>query len=134
MDTKKTLIIAIALFISAIANAESVRTSNDTLFCNLTGSEVGTLKAKTSSISDLNVIKTLVIGGYISQSDEDFIHTLGKNYSLNNLDMTELHSTMSYQGLEGCTKIQSVKYSKYWNATGQYLFQDCSNLTEVIFL
>lgn len=133
MGRKIFLYMAIALFISAIANAESVRLSNDTLYCNLSSSEVGTLKAQTSSIPDLNAIKTLVIGGYISQSDEDFIHTLGKNYSLNNLDMTELHSTMSYQGLEGCTKIQSVKYSKYWNATGQYLFEGCSNLIEVIF-
>ena len=37
------------------------------------------LKAQTADISDLNIIKTLVLGGYISQPDEDFIHTIGKN-------------------------------------------------------
>ena len=73
MCRKNFVFMAIALFISAIANAESVRLSNDTLYCNLSSSEVGTLKAQTSNISDLNAIKTLVIGGYISQSDEDFI-------------------------------------------------------------
>ena len=94
---------------------------------------MGTLKASVAGISDLNSIKTLVLAGYIAQADEDFIHTLGKNYSLTDLDMTELRSSMSYQGLEGCTKLKTVKYSKYWTTTGQYLFEDCTNLTKVIF-
>ena len=132
---RKSFLLVTVLYLLFIANvqAQSVRLSNDTLYCNLTIDEVGTLKAQTADISDLNIIKTLVLGGYISQPDEDFIHTLGKNYSLNNIDMTELLSTMSYEGLQGCTKLISVKYSKYWTSTGQYLFEDCTNLSEVIF-
>ncbi len=131
---KRDLFVTIVSLLSITSiQAQSVRLSNDTLYCNLSYDEVGTLKTKTADISDLNVIKTLVIGGYISQPDEDFIHTLGKNYDLTNLDMTELYSTMSYQGLQGCIKLKSVKYSKYWSSTGQYLFEDCTNLSEVIF-
>lgn len=131
---KYFLIVAVALILSrAFAFAGSIKLSNDTLFCDLAYDEVGTLKSQTSDISDLNLIKTLVLSGYISQPDEDFIHTLGKSYNLTNLDMTNLHSSMSYQGLQGCVKIKTVKYSKYWTSTGQYLFQDCTNLTEVIF-
>lgn len=133
MDIRKLFCLTITLLLATIANAESVHLSNDTLYCSLAYDEVGTLKSQTSDISDLNQIRTIVLCGYISQADEDFIHTLGKNYNLNNLDMTELHSSMSYQGLEGCTKIKSVKYSKYWTSTVQYLFEDCTNLDEVIF-
>ncbi|SHL73183.1 Leucine rich repeat-containing protein [Xylanibacter ruminicola] len=133
MINKRIFNVAIGLFIAYCANAGNVKLSNDTLYCNLNYDEVGTLKSQTSDIPDLNVIKTLVIGGYISQPDEDFIHTLGKQYSLENLDMTELYSSMSYQGLEGCVKIRSVKYSKHWTSTVQYLFEDCTNLSEVLF-
>lgn len=134
MKVIKFLLVSISsLVISLSGFGENVRLSNDTLYCNLSYDEVGTLKSQTSSIADLNVIKTLVIGGYISQSDEDFIHSLGKSYSLENLDMTDLYSTMSYEGLEGCTKIKTVKYSKHWTATVQYLFEDCTNLNTVIF-
>lgn len=121
------------MILSNSAKADNVRLSKDTLYCDFSYQEVGSLKSQTSALSDLGVIKTLVLSGYINQSDEDFIHTLGKNYSLENLDMTDLHSTMSYQGLEGCNKIKTVKYSRYWTSTGQCLFQNCSNLHEVIF-
>lgn len=47
--------------------------------------------------------------------------------------MTELRSTMSSQGLEGCTSLESVKYSRFWTETGHLLFEDCTNLKEVIF-
>ena len=40
MGRKNFLFMAIALFISAIANAESVRLSNDTLYCNLSTQEI----------------------------------------------------------------------------------------------
>lgn len=120
-------------FVTFTSNADNVQFRNDSLFCNLTNSKVGTLKARASCITDLNAIKTIILAGYISQSDEDFIHTLGKDYNLQNLDMTELRSSMSYQGLRGCVKLRSVKYSKHWNSTGEYLFEDCVNLTEVIF-
>ncbi len=130
----RILFAVFALILSkAFAFAGSVRLSNDTLYCNLSNDEVGTLKSQTSDLLDLNVIKTLVLSGYISQPDEDFIHTLGKSYNLTNLDMTNLYSSMSYQGLQGCVKIKSVKYSKYWTSTVQYLFEDCTSLTEVIF-
>ena len=130
----RILFAVFALILSkAFAFAGSVRLSNDTLYCNLSNEEVGTLKSQTSDLLDLNVIKTLVLSGYISQPDEDFIHTLGKSYNLTNLDMTNLYSSMSYQGLQGCVKIKSVKYSKYWTSTVQYLFEDCTSLTEVIF-
>ena len=78
---RKSFLLVTVLYLLFIANvqAQSVRLSNDTLYCNLTIDEVGTLKAQTADISDLNIIKTLVLGGYISQPDEDFIHTLGKN-------------------------------------------------------
>lgn len=130
---KNIIILVIGLIVSVCVKANNVYLSNDTLFCNLTSSEAGTLKTSVESISDLNTIKTIVLTGYIAQADEDFIHMLGKNYSLTNLDMTELRSSMSYQGLEGCTKLKTVKYSKYWTSTGQYLFQNCSNLSEIIF-
>ena len=129
----RILIIVTFLISSYNALAENVRFSNDTLYCNFSYEEVGTLKNKCSSISDLNIIKTIVLSGYISQNDEDFIHTLGKDYSLTNLDMTDLYSIMSYQGLQGCIRIKSVKYSKHWNKTVQLLFQDCSNLSDVTF-
>ena len=133
MINKRIFNVVICLCLAYCAYAGNVRLSNDTLYCNFDYDEVGTLKNNTSDISDLNVIKTLVIGGYISQSDEDFIHTLGKQYSLENLDMTDLYSSMSYRGLEGCVKIKSVKFSKHWTSTVQYLFLDCTNLSEVNF-
>lgn len=62
---KYFLIVAIALILSkAFAFAGSIKLSNDTLFCDLVYDEVGTLKSQTSDISDLNVIKTLVLSGY----------------------------------------------------------------------
>ena len=75
----RILIIVTFLISSYNALAENVRFSNDTLYCNFSYEEVGTLKNKCSSISDLNIIKTIVLSGYISQNDEDFIHTLGKD-------------------------------------------------------
>lgn len=129
----KILFLPILFFISIVSKAESIHLINDTLYCNLSYNEVGTLKSQASSIPDLNFIKTIVLGGYISQADEDFIHTLGKNYNLQNINMTELRSSISSHGLEGCIKIKSVKYSKHWKSTGEYLFEDCTNLTEVIF-
>ncbi len=41
MKIKKLFFIAIGFFISAIANAESVRLSNDTLYCNFSTNEIG---------------------------------------------------------------------------------------------
>lgn len=133
MKIKGLFFIVISFLAVAKANAESIRLSNDTLYCNLSTAEIGSLKSQTSGIPDLNKIKTLILGGYISQADENFIHTLGKDYSLENLDFTNLHSVMSYEGLQGCVKIKTVKYSKYWNTTGHYLFEDCCNLTDVVF-
>ena len=69
---RKSFLLVTVLYLLFIASvqAQSVRLSNDTLYCNLTIDEVGTLKAQTADISDLNIIKTLVLGGYISQPDE----------------------------------------------------------------
>lgn len=115
-------------------NGQSVYLNGDTLYSNLAKNEVGMLKALTvSQLSDLNSVKALVLSGYISQADEDFVHSLGKEYNLSYLDMTYLHSMMSYQGLEGCVKLQKVKFSKYWTKSGQLLFEDCANLSEVVF-
>lgn len=122
MSIHKLLFVGLFLLAVQAVNASDVHLSRDTLYCNLESTDVGTLKERASQISDLNVIKTMVLAGYIAQSDEDFIHTLGKKYSLHNLDMTELRSTMSSQGLEGCTSLESVKYSRYWTETGHYLF------------
>lgn len=133
MSIHKLLFVGLFLLAVQAVNASDVHLSRDTLYCNLESTDVGTLKERASQISDLNVIKTMVLAGYIAQSDEDFIHTLGKKYSLHNLDMTELRSTMSSQGLEGCTSLESVKYSRYWTETGHYLFLNCTNLKEVIF-
>jgi len=130
---KFNIIIVGFMLFSISVFADNIKLSNDSLFCNFSYQEVGSLKSQTSNLADLNVIKTLVIAGYINQADEDFIHSLGKNYSLENLDMTDLYSTMSYQGLEGCVKIKTVKYSKHWTSTGQYLFQNCTNLHDVTF-
>ena len=133
MSIHKLLFVGLFLLVVQAVNASDVHLSSDTLYCNLESTDVGTLKERASQISDLNVIKTMVLGGYIAQADEDFIHSLGKKYSLHNLDMTELYSTMSSWGLEGCTSIVKVKYSKHWTETGHYLFLDCTNLKEVIF-
>lgn len=133
MSIHKLLFVGLFLLVVQAVNASDVHLSSDTLYCNLESTDVGTLKERASQISDLNVIKTMVLGGYIAQADEDFIHSLGKKYSLHNLDMTELRSTMSSQGLEGCTSLESVKYSRFWTETGHLLFEDCTNLKEVIF-
>lgn len=133
MSIHKLLFVGLFLLAVQAVNASDVHLSSDTLYCNLESTDVGTLKERASQISDLNVIKTMVLGGYIAQADEDFIHSLGKKYSLHNLDMTELRSTMSSEGLEGCTSLESVKYSRYWTETGHLLFEDCTNLKEVIF-
>ena len=133
MSIHKLLFVGLFLLAVQAVYASDVHLNSDTLYCNLESTDVGTLKERVSQISDLNVIKTMVLGGYIAQADEDFIHSLGKKYSLHNLDMTELRSTMSSEGLEGCTSIESVKYSRYWKETGHCLFLDCTNLKEVIF-
>ena len=133
MSIHKLSFVGLFLLVVQAVNASDVHLSSDTLYCNLESTDVGTLKERAPQISDLNVIKTMVLGGYIAQADEDFIHTLGKKYSLHNLDMTELRSTMSSEGLEGCTSIESVKYSRYWTETGHLLFEDCTNLKKVIF-
>lgn len=133
MSIHKLLFVGLFLLAVQAVNASDVHLSSDTLYCNLESTEVGTLQERASQISDLNVIKTMVLGGYIAQADEDFIHSLGKKFSLHDLDMTELYSTMSSWGLEGCTSLESVKYSRYWTQTGHCLFEDCTNLKEVIF-
>lgn len=133
MCIHKLLFLELFLLAVQAVNASDVHLSSDTLYCNLESTDVGTLKERASQISDLNVIKTVVLWGYIAQADEDFIHSLGKKYSLHNLDMTELYSTMSSWGLEGCTSLESVKYSRYWTETGHCLLEDCTNLKEVIF-
>ena len=134
MSIHKLLFVGLFLLVVQAVNASDVHLSSDTLYCNLESTDVGTLKERASQISDLNVIKTMVLGGYIAQADEDFIHTLGKKYSLHNLDMTELRSTMSSEGLEECTSIESVKYSRYWTETGHLLFEDIMLFFRVVFL
>lgn len=82
MSIHKLLFVGLFLLAVQVVNASDVHLSSDTLYCNLESTDVGTLKERASQISDLNVIKTMVLGGYIAQADEDFIHTLGKKYSL----------------------------------------------------
>ena len=56
---RKSFLLVTVSYLLFIANvqAQSVELSNDTLYCNLTIDEVGTLKAQTADISDLNIIK-----------------------------------------------------------------------------
>lgn len=78
MSIHKLLFVGLFLLVVQAVNASDVHLSSDTLYCNLESTDVGTLKERASQISDLNVIKTMVLGGYIAQADEDFIHSLGK--------------------------------------------------------
>lgn len=72
MSIHKLLFVGLFLLVVQAVNASDVHLSSDTLYCNLESTDVGTLKERASQISDLNVIKTMVLAGYIAQSDEAY--------------------------------------------------------------
>ena len=51
------------MILSNSATADNVRLSKDTLYCDFSYQEVGSLKSQTLALSDLGVIKTLVLSG-----------------------------------------------------------------------
>ena len=87
MSIHKLLFVGLFLLAVQAVNASDVHLSRDTLYCNLESTDVGTLKERASQISDLNVIKTMVLAGYIAQSDEDFIHTYTSSHIIRNFSL-----------------------------------------------
>ena len=113
--------------------SDNVSLSNDTLYCNLTSDEVGNLRDYVlGSASDLSSIKHAVLSGYLGDGDFSFLAALASAYQLSSLDMTNLQSTYTYR-FQGCSQLKEVKYSRYWNSTGFYLFELCANITKVDF-
>ena len=99
----------------------------------LTSDEVDNLRDYVlGRASDLGSIKHAVLSGYLSDADFSFLAALASAYQLASLDMTNLQSTYSYR-FQGCSQFREVKYSRYWNSTGFYLFEECANITKVEF-
>lgn len=122
------------LYTPDVAYSENIVFSGDTLFCNLTNDEVGQLRASVFRIGkDLNSIKNAVLSGYIDSSDGSFLNALASAYNLSSLDCTNLHSAFANRQFQGCNKLKTIIFSRYWTSTGWYLFEDCVNLENIIF-
>lgn len=114
--------------------SNNVHFSDGVLYVSLPEEGIGRLKNTVLlRIDDLTKIKKAVLSNYISKEDANFLNALASSYSLNTLDFTELKSSFGDYAFQGCAKLQEVKYSRYWDASGWYLFKDCSSLVDVTF-